>query len=81
MHIYPNPTSNLITFGQNFRGSKIEIYDSNGRIVRKTTLDNSNNLNIEDLQNGIYLIVLDNKRIIKIIKGWNNTFANNVYSS
>jgi hypothetical protein len=68
LNLYPNPTSDFIEFSEIFQNSEIVIYDLNGRIIKKAKLKNTNKLNISDLQNGIYIIQKDRKRIGKIIK-------------
>lgn len=68
LSIYPNPSSNTITFSDKFKGSQIIIYDSTGRIVKKVLLEYSNIVNIEDLINGTYIVRIDENRIGKMIK-------------
>ncbi|RNC86758.1 MAG: T9SS C-terminal target domain-containing protein [Winogradskyella sp.] len=72
--LYPNPTSNWITIsGNGLQNAIIEIYDINGKKIKnKTLVSNTNSLNIEHLDIGIYILKLttdDNqsttKRFIK----------------
>ncbi len=69
--IYPNPTTDFIYVKLNSK-SKIEgaeIYDLSGKLVFKTKLD-SEQLDLRQLQQGVYMIVFLNSDIkpIKIIK-------------
>ncbi len=69
--IYPNPTADFIYVKLNSK-SKIEgaeIYDLSGKLVFKTKLD-SEQLDLRQLQQGVYMIVFKNTDIkpIKIIK-------------
>jgi hypothetical protein len=72
--IYPNPAKKYITINTNnkSRGSVV-IYDLKGTVVKEYILKNSylNNYNIEDLEEGIYLLEYrstTNNLIKKIIK-------------
>lgn len=69
--IYPNPTADFIYVKLNSK-SKIEgaeIYDLSGKLVFKTKLE-SEQLDLRQLQQGVYMIVFKNSDIkpIKIIK-------------
>ncbi|GAA5082886.1 hypothetical protein GCM10023210_00750 [Chryseobacterium ginsengisoli] len=69
--IYPNPTADFIYVKLNSK-SKIEgaeIYDLSGKLVFKTKLD-TEQLDLRQLQQGVYMIVFKNSDIkpIKIIK-------------
>lgn len=52
--IYPNPTSKTITISTSNAVERVEIYDSNGRIV-KTTF-NQSEIDVEALQSGVYFL-------------------------
>lgn len=69
--IYPNPTADFIYVKLNSK-SKIEgaeIYDLSGKLVFKTKME-SDQLDLRQLQQGVYMIVFKNSDIkpIKIIK-------------
>lgn len=69
--IYPNPTADFIYVKLNSK-SKIEgaeIYDLSGKLVFRTKLD-SEQLDLRQLQQGVYMIVFLNSDIkpIKILK-------------
>jgi uncharacterized delta-60 repeat protein len=70
---YPNPTKNIVNIqSKNQIINRIEVFDFNGRIIKKVTVNNKNYpLNIEDVSNGIYLLkVYSDKgnQTFKIIK-------------
>jgi len=55
--VYPNPTTDHITFSipENYIGTEIEIYDLSGKIVKVETLMNLQNIiNVSNFQKGIY---------------------------
>ncbi|SCY04929.1 Por secretion system C-terminal sorting domain-containing protein [Nonlabens sp. Hel1_33_55] len=56
--LYPNPATDWINISaDNLQNSRSEIYDLSGRLVREfDLLSNTTNLNIEDLNSGIYLL-------------------------
>lgn len=71
--LFPNPSSSIINFElQDVILSKITIFDINNRIIdTKIGFNNQNNINIHNLQNGIYILQIStDKGIItkKIIK-------------
>ncbi len=64
--IYPNPVSDYLNFSsdENFEYSVLYLY---GRMIDKGIVKNSR-LDFRELNKGIYLLVLDNKIVRKIIK-------------
>jgi hypothetical protein len=63
--IYPNPTSYVLTIDTRIQFDKIEIYNSIGRLVK---VSKENNIDISNLDRGVYLINLrtkDNKTASK----------------
>ena len=69
--IYPNPTTDFvhITLNSNSKIEEAEVYDTSGRLVLTTKLDNGK-LDLRSLNSGIYMISFKNPDIkpIKIIK-------------
>lgn len=51
--IYPNPTSNLLTF--NTQPKEVRIYDLNGKLLKKDTTS-SLTMNVSELNTGVYLV-------------------------
>jgi hypothetical protein len=69
--IYPNPTNHILNIENiNNISASFEIFDLNGRKVLNGKLNkNSNQITVENLQNGIYILKLkkDNEFVIKQI--------------
>lgn len=69
--IYPNPSSNFIDLSSTENIKVINIYDTNGRLV-KTINDSFSRIDISEFDSGIYLLKIgfpNNKNLIqKIIK-------------
>lgn len=69
--VYPNPTSS--TFSMNVAFEKVQVYAITGQLVKSftKTLENQN-LNVSDLNNGIYFIkgadANGNEKTVKLIK-------------
>ena len=60
--MYPNPTNDFIRFNSVNADDKIKsvtIYDVTGKVVKKDTASN-NSVSVQELQNGTYVIVLEN---------------------
>ena len=60
--LYPNPASSFINLGNEFTNSEINVYSSNGQLV-KNEIITSPKLNLTDLKAGLYFIKIysDNK--------------------
>ena len=71
--VYPNPTKNYLNIDiPNAIGtSKLKLYDVQGRFVMETTTNSTHEvMNIENLQNGVYLLSIENetnKTVKKVI--------------
>lgn len=60
--MYPNPTKDFIRFNTANPNEKIKtitIYDITGKVLKKDTAE-SNSVSVQDLQNGTYMIVIEN---------------------
>jgi len=67
--IYPNPVNNTL-FIEGNDITRIEIYDMQGRII-KSEVKTTNQLNVSDLNQGIYMIkvqTVDGQKIMKFVK-------------
>jgi hypothetical protein len=66
--LYPNPAGNMVTLDLNTEESSdltVTIYSAMGTIVKtQTLLQNHTQLNIEDLTNGIYVVVVQSNDFI-----------------
>lgn len=60
---YPNPANNTIHFSSNYdlTNANITILDNKGRIIIQG-LNKNNQLNIESLKRGIYIIIINNSK-------------------
>jgi len=71
--VYPNPTKDILNIDiPNAIGtSKLKLYDVQGRFVMETTTNNTHEvMNIENLQNGVYMLSIENetnKTVKKVI--------------
>ena len=70
--VYPNPVKDILTINSEDLKS-YSVYNILGQEVKKDNLDSSNQINLSDLKNGIYILKLQNKennhftkKIIKI---------------
>lgn len=70
--VYPNPASRTLTItvgDKNLVGTMASIYDMNGRLIESIKISaQSQTIDISRYTNGIYLIKLDNKETLKVIK-------------
>jgi len=68
--IFPNPGTNSVTFNfSNQENHQVDFYSVTGKIVISIELKNNGMINIENLNQGVYYIIIDNestKRFIKI---------------
>jgi hypothetical protein len=69
LKIYPNPTTGDVTI-ENAKGSEVIMYDVVGKMVNKKVMtSNKEEMNIEDLPNGMYMIqVVDETTGIRTIR-------------
>lgn len=69
--LYPNPTSSTLIINSSIGIDALEVIDMQGKTV-KSTYNASNNLNVEDLQAGIYFLkissgnVIENRKFVKM---------------
>ncbi len=56
--IYPNPFVDEIEIQTNLNSFKIDIYSTLGALVKQIPLDFNRRINLSDLKNGIYFIVI-----------------------
>lgn len=66
---FPNPASSILNVQSEFMLTKIEIFDYNGRLL-KQLIPNSETtqINVSDLQNGLYFVKAYNNEAIKTEK-------------
>ena len=69
IEIYPNPVSSKLYLNTTHEVLKVIVFDSSGRIIKRTLIDN--NIDFSDLGKGVYLLrIVTNEVVIneKIIK-------------
>lgn len=71
--IYPNPVSDFLKIKStsDLNNAQVYVFNVNGQLVKSTELDNSNTLNVQDLEKGNYVIVINQngeKQVKKFIK-------------
>jgi endonuclease/exonuclease/phosphatase family metal-dependent hydrolase len=61
--IYPNPANNSITIQvQNRETYQLKLIDIYGKIVLETSITNNNKINIENLNSGVYFVMIVNNK-------------------
>lgn len=61
--LYPNPTNGIIHFKNDSSSiKKIHIYDNLGRLVKQFSSLSENNLNLNDLNNGLYIANIETEK-------------------
>ncbi|AOW21101.1 T9SS type A sorting domain-containing protein [Urechidicola croceus] len=67
--IFPNPSSDYIEISNLSENVKCTISNITGQVVKNTTVsESSNRINISDLAKGFYILDLEGKKTIKLVK-------------
>lgn len=70
--IYPNPTSGLITIvigDKKLIGTEAFVFDESGRLLQKIKITaDAQSLDLGRFVNGVYIIKLSNKEVLKVVK-------------
>lgn len=70
--VYPNPTSGYVTIvvgDSKLIGTNAQVYDEVGRLIQLVKITaNAQTINLATQMNGVYLIKLANKEILRIVK-------------
>jgi hypothetical protein len=54
--VFPNPSQNKFTFSDLEKGNRLELFDTNGKLIQETLLkDNTLTIDLEGKEKGIYL--------------------------
>lgn len=69
LQLYPNPASDKV-YIKNLKDNKaiINVIGANGQLVKTTTVNADNSIDVADLQEGVYIIEITNKEGEKAIK-------------
>lgn len=65
--VYPNPTKDNLIIDSKTTIDKVEVFDINGRIVNVTSI-NGTNLNVQNLQNGMYFLKIISNGFVDYVK-------------
>ena len=68
LNLFPVPTKDILNFSlPNLKNTNVTIVDVNGKQIQTTTISKQNNINVSQLQNGIYFIQteIEGKKVIK----------------
>lgn len=57
--LYPNPVETVLRFKENVSGHKYSIVSSEGRFMQSGIFDQQQNLNIQNLRNGVYILLTE----------------------
>jgi len=67
VQLYPNPSEGKITFGDNIYGN-LKIFDAtSGKLVYNDLSFSGNQLDLSELNNGVYILELNNIKIQKVV--------------
>lgn len=70
--VYPNPASTMVTItvgDKKLIGTVAAVFDMNGKLLENFTITSeSQTFDISKYMNGIYLIRLENKETLRIVK-------------
>jgi Zn-dependent metalloprotease/chitodextrinase len=68
-YVYPNPAKDFLKFNISGQGIyQVTIFNSNGQIVKKLTLNGSNQADISGLSNGMYMVQINDGREVNSYK-------------
>ncbi len=62
--VYPNPFKNFFVIESEYQNFDIEIYDINGKLIEKQTISNSEKINTNINNTGIYFLILKSDNLI-----------------
>ncbi|PHS66913.1 MAG: hypothetical protein COB12_05645 [Flavobacterium sp.] len=68
INVYPNPASDFIQISGLRNTVNYSIYSISGAILEKGIVKKNEKINVQDLSAGIYFLILNESKIIKVIK-------------
>ena len=70
LEYWPNPVKNILHVNGSEDGTSIQIFDTNGKVLKE--INNTNQINLEELCHGFYLVKITDQnkysQIFKILK-------------
>ncbi len=67
IEVFPNPSEGLINFSGLKSGDQVSLYDINGKEL-KEIIYKGNQLSISTLGNGLYILVMNKRKVVKVVK-------------
>lgn len=71
--IYPNPTFDYITIEFNDTFADVELYDAQGKLIRKTTIQSGDQISLNQEQSGVYFVRIISESgayMHRVVKQW-----------
>jgi hypothetical protein len=65
---YPNPSTNYISLSSLAESKNYVIYTMQGKEMSRGTISNNNKIDVRFLENGLYILKLENLEMVKFIK-------------
>ena len=66
--IFPNPTSNIFSISGLESSKEYKVINMIGELVLNGIIKPNEEINVQNLTNGLYFVLLDNKNTLKLIK-------------
>lgn len=66
-NVYPNPASDIL-FISNAQDAQVAVYDNIGKLVLRTTLNQTNQLDISSLPQGLYYLRISTERATSVVQ-------------
>lgn len=66
--IYPNPAKEYLNLSSNYNNKTYKIIDISGRIIKQGSITDSFNIDVSDLNKGLYLLNIANEISFKFLK-------------
>ena len=69
IRVFPNPTDDFLTISASSNLGRLQIIDGLGRVVgEQTIIENSTQINVSQLNPGMYFVVIENTKPIRFLK-------------
>lgn len=71
VHLYPNPTNDLVTISFTQESAELKIYDALGKLIQTCTITSGTQVSLRDVETGVYFFELSTesgrlvKRVVK----------------
>ena len=68
VHLYPNPSNSFISINGLVENTEYTIYTITGANIQNGIVNNNEEIDIQSLASGLYLIQMDHGRVLKFVK-------------